>query len=253
VLSLSVSDENKIRFVAGTEKGFFWSKDGKEWTQGAPANFPIRVDKIVRFNPTRSFAATSEGVFTTRDGGKTWYRLGGADNRTVDLAIGALGDRRALFALTTSGVMVFDGEKWANIEGAPEKGRTLAIRTVNGSQYLFVAGAQGVHAGRIDTDHKWHNGEAPDALYAAVFAGDQVLFLTSRNQREILVGEPQMSDWLALSLPTRSAELTSIAPDPFDSHRFYVGTLHEGVFIYEGEPQKYVAAANAEHAALATQ
>ena len=257
VLSLSVADDSNIRFVAGTEKGFFWSKDGKEWTQAAPSDFPIRVEKIVRFNPTRSFAATSEGVFTTRDAGKSWYRLAGADNRTVDLTIGALGAHRALFALTTKGVMLFDGEKWANIDGAPEKGHTLAIRSVNGAQLLFVAGSEGVHAGRIDGDHSWHNAEAPDAQYAAVFAGsrssDPMLFLTSRGQREILVGEPQESDWLALSLPSRNAEVTSVAPDPFDPQRFYVGTLHEGVFIYEGQPQKYVAAAGAEHNAMATQ
>jgi len=152
---------------------------------------------------------------------------------------------------------VFDGEKWANIEGAPEKGHTLAIRSVNGAQILFVAGAQGVHAGRVDDDHKWHNAEAPDAQYAAVFGGsrsnDPMLFLTSRNQREILVGEPQMSDWLALSLPTRNAEITSISPDPFDAGRFYVGTLHEGVFIYEGQPQNYVAAATADHGGVAAQ
>jgi photosystem II stability/assembly factor-like uncharacterized protein len=256
VLSLTVADDRGIRFVAGTEKGFFWSKDGKEWTQAAPSNFPIRVEKVVRFNQTRSFAATSEGVFTTRDGGKSWYRLAGSDNRTVDLAIGALGERRALYALTTSGVMVFDGEKWANIDGAPDKGRTLAIRSVSGGQILFVAGAQGVRAGRVDDAHKWHNADAPDAQYAAVYgsarSNDPLLFLTSRNQREILVGEPQMADWLALSLPTRNAEITSIAPDPFDADRFYVGTLHEGVFIYEGQPQKYVAAA-APQGAVSTQ
>src|ERR1044072_4946554 len=92
VLSLVISDEAdaEARFIAGTDKGFFWSNDGKEWTQSAPSNFPIRVQKIVRFNHTRSFAATSEGVFTTRDGGKNWGRVRGGKNRHAGLPRGGL-------------------------------------------------------------------------------------------------------------------------------------------------------------------
>src|SRR5205085_1970363 len=104
--------------------------DGSEWTQSAPSNFPLRVNKILRFNRTRFFAATSEGVFTSRDAGKSWYRLAGADNRTVDITLGNVGDKRALFALTTTGMAVFDGEKWSAIEDSPKTGRTLAIRTL---------------------------------------------------------------------------------------------------------------------------
>ena len=65
---------------------------------------------------------------------------------------------------------VFDGEKWSAIEGAPAKGRTLAVRSVNGSQFVFVAGAGGVKAGRVDVDFKWQESVAPDAQYAAVLA-----------------------------------------------------------------------------------
>ena len=48
-----------------------WSNDGAEWTQSEPANAPIRVDKVLRFNGTRYFSATSEGVLTSRDAGKS--------------------------------------------------------------------------------------------------------------------------------------------------------------------------------------
>jgi photosystem II stability/assembly factor-like uncharacterized protein len=246
VLSLSISDDTAadVKFIAGTDKGFFHSADGIEWKQSIPTNAPIRVEKVLRFSRVRQFAATSEGVFTSRDNGKSWYRLAGSDNRTVDIALGNLGAKRALFALTTSGLMAFDGEKWGTIDGAPAKGRTLAVRTVNGSQYVFVAGSGGVKAGRIDVDRIWHEAEAPDAQYAAVYgasrSNEQLLFLTSRVQNEILVGDPRESDWMALSLPSRTAEVTAITPDPFETNRFYVGTLGEGVYVYDGKTQKYV-------------
>jgi photosystem II stability/assembly factor-like uncharacterized protein len=247
VLSLSIAEEadGGPKFVAGTEKGFFWSDDGVDWTQSAPTYAPIRVDKVLRLNRTRYFSATSEGVLTSRDSGKSWYRLAGSDNRTADIALGYLGDKRALFALTTVGVMVFDGERWKAIEAAPAKGRTLAIRSVSGTQLLFVAGSGGVKAGRIDVDGTWHESDAPDAQYAAVFgasrSSDPLLFLTSRQQREILVGEPKEAEWMSLSVPSRTAEVTAISPDPFDVKRFYVGTLGEGVYVFEGKTQKYVA------------
>ncbi|HEX9983602.1 MAG TPA: hypothetical protein VGF69_10080 [Thermoanaerobaculia bacterium] len=247
VLSLTVSPEPdaEVRFFAGTEKGFFWSNDGKEWTQAEPSSFPMRVAKVVRFNRSRYFAATSEGVFTSKDGGKNWYRLAESDRRTVDLAIGTVGGNQALFALTSDGVKVYDSGRWAPVADAPTKGRTLAIRTVNGGQLVFVAGAHGVKAGSIDAERRWIPVEAPDAQYASVLSGSrnsagQMLFLTSRQQREILVGDANESDWLELLLPTRNTEVTSVAPDPFTRDRYYVSTLGEGVFVYEGKTRKYV-------------
>jgi photosystem II stability/assembly factor-like uncharacterized protein len=244
VLSLVVNADDDPKFVAGTEKGFFTSADGNEWAQSAPMNAPLRADKVIRFNKTRYFAATSEGVFTSRDAAKSWYRLADADNRTVDIAVGSLGERRALFALTSVGLMVFDGAQWAPIDGAPPRGRTLAIRGGD-EQYVFVAGTQGVKAGRVGADRKWQEVEAPDAQSAAVFGGtrsnDEVVFLTSRQQREVLVAEPKQNDWQSFPLPSRTAEVTSIALDPFDAHRVYLGTLGEGAFVFEGVSSKYDA------------
>jgi len=245
VLSLTIApgEEADPKFIAGTEKGFFYSNDAAEWTQATPSSFPIRVSKLLRYNVSRSFAATAEGVFTTRDGGKSWYRLAGADDRTVDVAIGSFMDKRALFALTANGIAAFDGDRWWSIPESPSKGRTIAMRTVDKIQYVFVAGSHGVRAGRIDYDGRWVEAEAPDAQYASVYgstgSADHLLFLTSRQQREILVGTPQQSDWLELVLPTENTEVTTIAPDPHGD-RFYVGTVGEGVFVYEGKTQKYV-------------
>ena len=243
VLSLTMNDDPQVKFVAGTEKGFFWSGDGSAWMQAAPAYFPIRVDKVIRFNRDRFFAATSEGVFTSRDSGRNWYRLADLDVRAVDLGIGSLGENKALFALTANGLLVFDGARWSVIEDAPAKGRTIAVRNINGSQFVFVAGAQGVHAGRVDIDRKWHEAEAPDAQFASVFSAsrsdDDVVFLTSREQRDVLVSAGSAGEWSAIPLPSRTAEVSSVAVDPFDAHRVYVGTVREGLFVFEGVAQRY--------------
>lgn len=242
-LTIAPEDDAEVRFLAGTEKGFFWSQDGATWTQAAPAMFPIRVEKLARFNRTRAFAATSEGVFTTRDGGKSWYRLAGSQVRAIDLTMGTFAERKALYALTSTGVMVFDGEKWLNVAGAPARGRTIAIRRANGVQHVFVAGADGVKAGRISAEGDWLPSDAPDAQYASVFgatrSADPVLFLTSRQQREILVGVPTDPEWLELTLPKYNTEITTISPDPF-ANRYYVGTVGEGVYVYEGTTRPYV-------------
>jgi photosystem II stability/assembly factor-like uncharacterized protein len=248
VLSLIIAPEAdaEVRFIAGTDKGFFWSKDGKEWSQSAPSTFPIRVQKVLRFNRTRAFAATSEGVFTTRDGGKNWYRLAGADARAIDIAVGNLGEKKALFALTANGLDVFDGEKWTTVTDAP-KGKTIALRSVADGQHVFIAGATGVKAGRVDAEVKWQPAAAPDAQYASVYGSargnGQMLFVASRQQREILVGDATEADWLELTLPSRHTEVTSIAPDPHKRDRYYVGTLGEGVFVYEGRMRRYAGVA----------
>ncbi len=242
VLTIAIASEAdaEVKFLAGTEKGFFWSNDGTEWTQAEPSGFPIRVDKIQRFNRQRSFAATAEGVFTTRDGGKSWYRLAGAKNRAVDIAIGTVNGTKALYALTAAGLEIFDGERWSTIADAPVRGRTVAVRNCADRELVFVAGAQGIKAGTI-VDGRWQTVEAPDALHASVYGASRMLFLTSRQQREILIGDAADAQWSELVLPSQNTEVTSIVPDPFARDRYYVATLGEGVFVYEGKTRRYVA------------
>ncbi|HXG58877.1 MAG TPA: hypothetical protein VNL91_07625 [Thermoanaerobaculia bacterium] len=241
VLSLVVAPEQdaETRFVAGTTQGFFWSTDGVEWTKAEPVNTALRASKVIRFNRMRYFAATSEGVLTSRDGGRSWYRLAGAAARATDLAVGRLGGAAALFALTDEGVAVFDGAEWRLAANAPAKGRSLAAQR----DVLFVAGARGVKAGRIADDFSWVAVEVPDAQYAAVFgsgpAAEPMLFLTARRTREILLSSRE-AEWMSMPLPAQHAEVTTIAPDPFEPKRIYAGTAGEGIFVFEGKATKYV-------------
>jgi photosystem II stability/assembly factor-like uncharacterized protein len=238
VLSLTVTEDEAVKFVAGTEKGFFVSNDAVEWQQAEPSSFPIRVDKVVRYNNLRFFAATNEGVFTSGDSGRSWHRLAGSDNRTVDIAVGYLGERRALYALTLNGVIVYDGASWQSVANAPARGRTLAVRNVAGTQLLFVAGFGGVKAGHIGADRKWQDADVPDAQSAVVFGGEGSVYLASRWQNEVLVTDTDESYWRSVPLPSGSVEITSIVNDPHDAERLYIGTLGEGVYIFEGKPQK---------------
>jgi len=133
--------------------------------------------------------------------------------------------------------------QWMPVDGETVKGRTLAIRGSGEEQLVFVAGSQGVKAGHVDADGKWTEVEAPDATFASVFGGsrstDNFVFLTSRQQHQMLVAEPKNSEWRSVPLPSWNAEITSVALDPFDKARLYVGTLGEGIFIYEGKSAKY--------------
>ncbi len=253
VLSLIVNTDG---FVAGTEKGFYRSTDGVEWTQSAPVNKPLRAEKVLRYNALRYFAATSDGVYTSKDAGASWERLADADSRTVDIALGYLGEKRALYALTSTGLQLFDGRQWWSIDGAPAKGHTLALRFDGGQQFVYVAGMAGVKAGIVDGERKWHEAEVPDAQFASVFGGSrstsEFVFLTSRQQREVLVSEPRESEWRAFPLPSRTAEVTSIALDPFDAQRLYVGTLGEGVFVFQGKSTKVEAEKKSVQAAVSS-
>src|SRR5256885_12512912 len=53
------------------------------------------------------------------------------------------------------------------------------------------------------------------------------------QQREVLVTAPHGAEWRSFPLPSRTAEVTAIALDPFDAQRVYCGTLGEGIFIFE--------------------
>lgn len=238
VLSLVLQDSVDARFLAGTERGFFWSRDGVEWTQSRPLDQPIRVDKILPYNAVRLFAATGDGVFTSRDSGRSWYRLGGLQGKTFDISLGRLGSDRALYALTQDGLGVFDGQQWQRIEGAPLGGHTLAIRTESGGETLVVAGAAGVFAGRVDEKATWVKAVAPNGSLASVHesAGAMArVFVNLRDQSQLLVSTAEPGSWRRLPMPF-SKQIAAVATDPFRHKRFYLGTIGQGVFIWdEGE------------------
>ena len=229
VLSLLIQPDTDPKFLAGTEKGIYWSNDGVDWTIAEPTTLPMRADKVLRYNRLRLFAATSEGVFTSRDAGKSWYRLAEIDKRTTDIAIGTFKNARALFALTNAGVMIFDGERWAQIEGSPTRGKTLALRRTRDGEQVTVAGGLGLSTGRIGEGLEWipvSEKNTKNATWSAPLA-DRGLF-------------PSTGDWSRLWLPIDVKDVAALANDPFDEGRLFVATLGHGVFVFDREGRKKV-------------
>ena len=239
ILSLVVRREESPKFLAGTEKGFFVSDDGADWVQAEPAAVPLRVEKILPYNRDRLFAATAEGVYTSKDAGRSWYPLGQSPDHALDLAIGRLGDKPALYALTASGLSLFDGGTWLPIDDAPSRGRTLAIRDGSLSEEVVIAGLQGVKSGHVDEEHRWHDTEMPALGFAAVYQTDQgagrTVVLASRQRSEMFMSGLRGEAWRSLSLPVRSTDVISVTADPFSSRRLFVGTGGQGIFIYQGD------------------
>lgn len=237
VRSLLVRREAEPRFIAGTERGLWTSNDGKTWRNAEPSGYPLRVERVVAWSDSRLFAGTSDGVFTTRDGGASWYRLNDFANGTVDIAIGRVGGKPALYALTEGGMYVFDGAEWGAVEGAPMKGRRLALRADRDGELVLVAGFDGVSAGLVDATRKWRKVPNPGgATWKEVLDGTtwdrELVALFDRNRREILLSSPGEPRWTTLAAPVEPSGLTSISGDPFDADTLYVATSGQGVFIY---------------------
>ncbi|HVT03841.1 MAG TPA: YCF48-related protein [Thermoanaerobaculia bacterium] len=235
ILTLNVQKNTESRFLAGTERGFFWSADGIDWTPAEPSTTPIRVERIVPYNPIRLFGATSDGVYTSKDSGKSWYRLGDLKQKTLDLTVGLMGDSKVLYALTATGVMVFDGELWFVVDDSPVKGRTIAVENRGDVETVVVAGINGAKAGHIDFNRQWHSVDTPARGETAVFPMDDSrsrLFLASDGGHNAFVSDGD-NRWTELSLPFESRQVMAIAADPFEPQRFFVGTVGEGIFVYQ--------------------
>ena len=245
VLSLVVRKTDSPRLLAGTENGFWFSDDGVEWERADPLITPVRVHEIVEFNPRRLFAATALGVFTSRDGGKKWYRLG-LEEHTSDLALGRAGSGPALYALTDSGLKVFDGSAWSAVEGAPARGKTLAVRPEGrGRDLVIVAGSRGVEAGVVDPTWTWSAVAAPKGEHGTVYAANTagLLFVTFNERHEIHLYEGSGSRrWTTVGIPTTLRDVAGVAADPFRAKRFYLGTHGQGILIWDESAPKTASA-----------
>jgi photosystem II stability/assembly factor-like uncharacterized protein len=242
VLTFLVRSGEGPRFIAGTEKGFYWSGDGREWTLAEPVTNPLRVDRILAYNSTRLFAATGEGVYTSKDSGQSWYRLSNLADRTVDIALGRVGTKRALYAMTNSGLTLFDGEKWISVKGAPAKGKQIAVRNDGDAELVIVGSLQGVRAGRIDADGNWLDTTMPAGPFIEVHQAsrknDNLLFLAAKDQRDLMISTVGNTSWKPLSAPLDPMGIVHVTSDFFDEKTLYFGTHGQGVYIYRPDDAK---------------
>lgn len=243
ILSLALHEGDETLLLLGTERGFYWSDDGTSWTRAEPSASPVRVDEIVSFNRTRLFAATSEGVFTSRDGGKGWYRLGDSWERILDVEVGYLQGKPVLFTLRPDGLSVYDGNAWSSIEGAPQ-GIRLAVRENGDSVTVLVANSRQLAAGTVDRQWRWRplDLEFPSrAVFHETGArGERLLFFLSNGERHLMISDSRETHFRPTGLPLDAKDVVTVASDPRQPGRLYLATLGSGVLIYQ-DPARAVA------------
>lgn len=234
VLSLVVRAGGEHRFVAGTERGFFYSDDGAEWTRAEPTTLPIRVEKILEYNGQRLFAATSDGVFTSRDSGTSWYRLGQPDARVLDLAVARHAGSPALFALTSGSLARFTQQGWSVIEGAPGGIRLLAVGTGTNQKFL-ISGSRTTRTGQIDALDRWKEVDiaVPEAAAVHSVEGAQkVVFFASDDRRHLMMANSGES-FSPTGLSLDAGDITFVAAERSDPERLYVGTTGHGLLVFD--------------------
>ena len=115
--------------LIGTTDGLFRG-DGSATPRPCPDLAGRRVERLLGTNDALH-AGTDDGLFSSRDGGRSWQRAGLAGHEVWDLAV-APGDARTLFASTQPAALFRSrdgGRSWAEIE---------SFRTLPGSDRWCV-------------------------------------------------------------------------------------------------------------------
>ncbi len=228
VLALIVQDEGPSRFVAGTEKGFFASADGVDWHETTP--LPLHVGKIVRYGKHRLFAETSDGVYTSRDGGAGWYRLRGGSRAPIDLEIGTFGGAPALYVLVDGGIEIFDGRDWSKTRNVPGDARGIELHSIDGVEAVIISTAESVMIGTIEGGI-WRPSDPASELSVKLGMASEVdrAIIAARKSS----ASPFSADWDYVRLPVPQRLIASIASDPSNPRRLFVATHGDGIFILE--------------------
>jgi photosystem II stability/assembly factor-like uncharacterized protein len=231
ILTLAVQTGSEARFVAGTDKGFFYSEDGKSWLPAKSPLLPVRVEKIVRYSEARMFAATTEGVYTSKDGGRGWYRLKDSYARVLDITVGTWKGGPALYALSDSGFARFDGAGWQPVEGTPAGARSVFAGSGKEAGVLIFGTSAGARAGIVD-ETRWTPLEGSQPLAQRVArAGELDRAILSTHESSVLPFSGR-SAWSSLRLPVPQKHVLSIASDPFVDGRLYLATNGAGIFVW---------------------
>lgn len=232
VLSLSIRRGEKPAFVAGTEQGIYLSDDGVEWTRAVPTDFPFRTNKILRWNSSRLFAATSIGVLTTSDGGNQWRRLGDSFENVQSIAIDKRGNDVSLLALSSEGLRRFADDGWHDVEGAPG-GRNLELTSLSGKRVALISESRSIAVGTYELD-RWRSMslKIPEGSTVHSAAPGELRFFTSDPQRHLAMARAGEA-LKKTGAPVEAREITAISFDPADRSRLYVATSGSGIIVLD--------------------
>lgn len=236
ILSLSVDTETSPSFVAGTELGIWVSIDGREWQRSEPTTLPFRASQVLRYNPTRLFAATSIGTLTSSDGGVSWKRLGDSDEPTVSIAIDRSTGSPSLLALHRRGLHRYTPAGWNPILGAPT-GTSISVASIGKEPLALVTTSSGIVSGRIRNE-RWSDArlEIPPGtrIHTTADAGGRLLFFTSDPQRHLMLAEAG-SRFAGTGISLDAREVSSVAVSPADPDRVYIGTASAGIWVVQSD------------------
>ncbi len=233
VLTLVAQKAPNARLVAGTEKGFFWSDDGVTWTVADPL-VPLRVEKIVRHSDARMFAATNDGVFTSRDGGRGWYRLKDSTSKTIDITLASLGDAPAVYALMADRLSIFDGAEWTAIDGIPGRAHSVVVRHESDLDAVIFSTPKGLLAGTI-RGKLWVPLADDSAVATRVRQASDLDRAILAVHESAIAPFSNLRAWRSLRLPVAERSISSITTDPFDPTRLLVATNGQGVFVWRSQ------------------
>ena len=151
--SLDVSNKF-VWFATFGSLGRHASRDrGKMWT--IDTSGPVGMNSIRWRSEVEGYASTPNGIFVTRDTGKTWQRVLGAPG-SATIGLGA--DSIYLFSNNFVYARTYSGSKWDSVGPlAYEGGGVRGIYRDPASHTILVAG-NGVISYSSDTGFSWHKG-----------------------------------------------------------------------------------------------
>ena len=164
ILNIDLAGDNKIIYLAA-ENGVFKSlDDGQGWEkifvnnslrdaneetdrdeQDEPEKLRnINFVKADFHDSNRLYLSSARGVYYSLNRGQSWEKLTEYGLLNRDVKMFCLSDNSGIFALTSSGVFLYTGQRWSEISFGLAVGRLnyLALDNLNN---IYIAGEKGIY------------------------------------------------------------------------------------------------------------
>jgi len=249
ISSIAIAAAEPSRLYAAGSGGLYRSEDkGEAWTVAGPVPFPYLPcmvmdafdSQILYVGTCCGIRGSSQGVYKTMDGGRSWSQKQNGFLRTEEKWVLALAadpqTPGVLYAGTRGGVFktTDGGESWnrtpltqsiASLAIDPREPATLYAALSRGGVFRSDDGGgtwRAVAAGisHLVTSSLAIDPMAPSTLYAGTRGGG---VFRSADRGET---------WIPFNEGLRDLFVASVAPDP-TGRRLYAGTHSSGVFEYE--------------------
>ena len=225
----------------GAGNGVLRSRDGgTSWRMTTDWRITEVLD-LVASSSNELVAATAYGIVRTRDAGDSWKPVSSPGRQpdmtfTSAVALDAEEPDRMLIA-TAAGLFVSEdrGSSWQSV-GPRVDTRALVQSAADPTRWL--AGTAG-HGALMSTDggETWESiGDASSTLYAVAFdPNDPDCMAMGGYQTGVCLSHDGGSSWRASDPAHDQASVYTLAFDPHQPGRLWVGTMGEGLFTDDGD------------------